>query len=97
MSKSAAGESQHPLWSTWTDPEATLGGVVAAGSQCMCGAGAGAVLRSPRWGEWNVCRSCGTDQLAVLHGGDITETAQPDLVEAEALRCIQLKWMLSAI
>jgi hypothetical protein len=78
----------------WVDPQATLGGVVAPGS-CTCGVNeAETVLNSPRWGAWDVCRPCGTEQLAVLRGADIAAMTRPDLIKAEALRCIQLDWML---
>jgi hypothetical protein len=80
----------------WTDPQATLGGAVAATSKCACGFDAITVVRSPRWGAWDVCEPCGNEQLAVLRGGDISKMIRPDLIRAEALRCIQLDRMLRA-
>lgn len=80
----------------WADPQARLGGVVAAGSRCNCHVNeACTVLRSPRWGEWDVCQPCGTEQLRVLHGGDISNLVRPDLVAAEAVRSLNLDSMLS--
>jgi hypothetical protein len=79
----------------WTDPQARLGGVVAAGSRCACQVkDAETVLNSPMWGAWDVCRPCGTEQLYILHGGDIGNVMRPDLVSAMAQRTNQLNQML---
>ena|ERR1019366_3197539 len=80
------------LLEEWIDPQARLAGVVAVGSRCACGNEAETVLNSPRWGAWDVCEPCGSDQLSVLHCGYVE---QLDLVLAEAARCIQLDKILS--
>jgi hypothetical protein len=92
----ATSERTADLLLTWRDSQASLGGVVAVGSRCNCGAEAITMLDSPRWGQWDTCERCGAEQLAVLHDGDTARLQRPDLVKAQAQSSTELDRMLSA-
>lgn len=87
--------------SLWRDPDATIGGVVAAswnGEIRVCHYCRTDEIvtnvRSPRWGEWEVCRACAEGHLAVLHGAEYKDVPRTESAARAAANSVHLLAMV---